>query len=351
MLKTINNLTKNNLKMKTIIKLILLAGFFTGFTANAQQKTALHSNGVTTIFDGVNQFVNAYNAANSGDTIYLPGGTISAIPIINKKINVFGAGFHPDSTTATLQTSMANLTIQEFADSSYFSGINFTGNISTPYNQSVNYLTITRCSFLSITFDGNQANPCKHVTLKQNVIKGAIMLNNAQYSTISNNIIENLVQNGVYNAILNNIFLGLQYGSTFLSIANSMVANNVVFKTASSWNAINACDNTTFSNNIFTHTPAVGTNTFIGDFFNVDITTVFVNQTGNVFNTTNNYHLVNPATYQGNDATEIGIYGGLYPFKNGAVPLNPHIQFKNISTQTAPNGDLNIQLKVAAQDN
>jgi hypothetical protein len=47
----------------------------------------------------------------------------------------------------------------------------------------------------------------------------------------------------------------------------------------------------------------------------------------------------------------VGIYGGLFPYKEGAVPLNPHISLKNIAPQTDVNGDLNIQLKVNAQDN
>ncbi len=51
------------------------------------------------------------------------------------------------------------------------------------------------------------------------------------------------------------------------------------------------------------------------------------------------------------DGTDIGIYGSSQPYKEGAVPFNPHIYFKNIGGTTTPNGLLNINIKVKAQDN
>jgi hypothetical protein len=337
--------------MKTRLILSLTLGVIFSTSAYSQQKTALQSNGTTTIFDGATHFTDAYNAANNGDTIYLPGGLITSVPTVNKKLIIFGAGFHPDSTSATLQTSIASLLFQENADSSYVTGINFTDNLSTSTNHSVNYLTVTRCSFFDFTFNGNQTNPCTNVTLKENIIKGDLTLSNAQYCTVSNNISEGRIINGLYNAILNNIFLNNGYYSTISNVDNSMLSNNVFFKISGAQNITNNTDNSTFSNNIFRETPIVGTNTFIDNFYNVDITTVFVNQSGNLFDFTHDYHLVNPATYQGSDNTNIGIYGGLFPYKDGTLPQNPHIRSKNIATQTDNNGDLNIQINVAAQDN
>ena len=333
------------------LKTMLLIGLLVSLNLLAQQKTALHSNGATTIFDGSTQFTDAYNAANSGDTIYLPGGLITSIPSINKKLTIFGVGYHPDSTLATNQTTLSGLNFYTNSDSSFIAGINFTSGLSTATNESVSYLIVTRCSFAGFTFNGNQTNPCTNVTLKENIIKGNIILNNAQYCDISNNICENEIQNGVYNAILNNVLLHNGYYATFSNVDNSMISNNIIFKVTGGYPAIYNSDNSTFSNNIFVDTLTAGTNTFVDNSFNVDISTVFVNQTGNLFDFTHDYHLVNPASYQGTDSTEIGIYGGLYPFKDGTLPKNPHIRSKSIATQTATNGDLNIQFEVAAQDN
>jgi hypothetical protein len=52
----------------------------------------------------------------------------------------------------------------------------------------------------------------------------------------------------------------------------------------------------------------------------------------------------------GTDATQIGLYGSVFPYKDGAVPINPHIQAKTIAPVTNSIGELNIDIKVAAQN-
>jgi hypothetical protein len=53
----------------------------------------------------------------------------------------------------------------------------------------------------------------------------------------------------------------------------------------------------------------------------------------------------------GEDLSQVGVYGGLFPLKEGFVPQNPHINYKNISAGTDENGLLNIQINVNAQEN
>lgn len=53
----------------------------------------------------------------------------------------------------------------------------------------------------------------------------------------------------------------------------------------------------------------------------------------------------------GTDGTQLGIYGGSFPWKDGSVPFNPHIQFKNIPNATDAFGNLPINIRVAAQEN
>ena len=316
----------------------------------AQQKTALQSNGTTTIFDGASQFTNAYNAAVDGDTIYLPGGLISSITL-NKSLTIFGVGYHPDSTTATGKTIInGSITLQQDADSSHIEGLELTGGFATSNNHKVDYLTITRCYFNDLSFGGTGATPCSQVNIKECVIKGDILLNNVTYSNLTNNIIEGKVSNGTYNSILNNVFLSVDYYATLTNTDNSIMHNNVFFKNVGAYHVYHSCDYSNFSNNIFVYTPPAGTNTLTNNFYNIDISTVFVNQIGNVFDFSHDYHLINPATYQGLDNTNVGVFGGLYPFKEGTNPQTPHIQSQTISTHTNATGDLNIQIEVEAQD-
>ena len=98
--------------------------------------------------------------------------------------------------------------------------------------------------------------------------------------------------------------------------------------------------------------PGYGTSfTALNNYTNIPQANIFVNQTGTTFNYTHDYHLQAPTTYLGTDGTQVGIYGGTFPYKEGAVPLNPHIQLKNIAPTTDANGDLQIQIQVKAQDN
>ena len=112
-------------------------------------------------------------------------------------------------------------------------------------------------------------------------------------------------------------------------------------------------DNNMFTKNIFTYTPGFGSNINNGNYLAVDFATLFVNAPSTTFNYTYNFHLQQPATYLGSDATQAGLYGGLLhgPYKAASIPKNPHIQTKTIAPATDTNGNLNINIKVAAQDN
>ena len=341
-----------NFTTKAILIFLFITGFSFSQTANAQKLTALVSNGVTTMYGSASQFTDAYNAATTGDTIYLPGGPIAPVTI-DKSIAIYGAGYHPDSTQATSATYLTSgIVFNQNADSASITGVEVNGSITTSYNHKVDYLVISRCDVKSINIYGNASTPCTHVTIKECVIRGGIGLSGATYSNISNNIVETTVSDGSNNAIYNNIFLynraTVNYTVYYLfsRVNNSHIANNIIFEE----HALSSCNTNTLENNIFRNTPSGGTNIFIGNYYNVDLSTVFVNQTGNTFDFAHDYNLVSPATYQGFDATEVGIYGGLHPFKDGGLPNNPHVQTKDIAIQTDSNGDLHIEIKVAAQD-
>jgi hypothetical protein len=345
--------------MKTIFKTILASFLLFNLSAQAQQKVALHHNGITTIFGGSDPFTDAYNASANGDTLYLPGGTIPYPATINKSLVIIGAGHYPDSTMATGKTVLTgNLTISQDADNLWLEGFELTGSILFTNNHKVDSVTIKRCKFNAIDYYGIGTTPCLNNNLLENIITGSVTLTNATSSMLSNNVINGQIANANDIGISNNILLfnssatGNPAYVTFNNVDNCFVTNNIVFRTSGGGNWVHyGSELSTFSNNIFGVIPNPGTSTFINNYNSVVLSTVFVNQTGNVFDYGHNYHLVNPTTYLGIDNTQVGIYGGLFPIKEGAVPINPHIQSKNISTQTDNNGDLNIQIEVGAQNN
>lgn len=323
-------------------------------TVNAQ-KAALHTASGVQIFNGSNAFINAHNAASSGDTIYLSGHTFTPPASFDKQLMIFGAGHYVDSTLATGKTFInGNVTLNENADLFYLEGVEITGNFTISNNHSVNNVIIKRCK-INGTFNalGDLSNPTSNLSLIGNVLMNRLNLENIQNSLLSNNIISNTFQGSNGNMISNNIIMGFIWGSSMDYLffgSNNTLTNNIIL-----WEGYNANVNGSgniFNNNLYVEpTPDYGaTATSIGNYTGILQTAIFVNQTGNTFDYAHDYHLQAPTTYLGTDGTEVGIYGGTFPYKEGAVPHNPHIQLKNIAPTTNANGDLQIQIQVGAQN-
>lgn len=319
------------------------------------QKAALHTASGVQIFNGSNAFINAHNAASSGDTIYLSGGTFTPPASFDKQLMIFGAGHYVDSTLATGKTFInGNVTLNENADLFYLEGVEITGNFTISNNHSVNNVIIKRCK-INGTFNalGDLSNPTSNLSLIGNVLMNRLNLENIQNSLLSNNIISNTFQGSNGNMISNNIIMGFIWGSSmdYLFIgSNNTLTNNIIL-----WEGYNANVNGSgniFNNNLYVEpTPNYGaTATSIGNYTGILQTTIFVNQTGNTFDYAHDYHLQAPTTYLGTDGTEVGIYGGTFPYKEGAVPSNPHIQLKNVAPTSDSNGHLQIEFKISAQD-
>jgi hypothetical protein len=317
-----------------------------------QQKVALHHNGTTTIFGGSNPFNDAYLASVSNDTIYLPGGNLPYPPLIDKSLVIIGAGHYPATTVATNRTVLnGSLSIGENADNLYLEGIEIAATLSFNNNQKVDGVVIKRCRINIIGYAGDATTPCINNTIRECVINSYIDFSNAKSLLFSNNIIGSYILRGSELGISNNIFLASGVIIIFNSISNSSISNNIVFQQSMGYYFQNNCTLNTFSNNIITGITPEESNTFVNNYYNVTIAGLFVNQTGNTFNYTHDYHLVNPSTYLGTDGNQVGIYGGLFPYKDFALPVNPNIISKTIAPQTNASGELNIQVQVKAQNN
>jgi hypothetical protein len=323
---------------------------------HAQSLVALHHNGVATFYNGVNGLVQAYAAAADGDTLYLPGGFLTSPWDFAKSLTVFGAGHYPDSTLATEKTIItSSISFSDNADNFHLEGVQINGDVLFGNNQSVNNVTIKRCRFNTIYYYGDYTNPCINNLIAQCVINGSFHAINAQSVLVSNNIIAgklhdfntNVVQN---NVILSNYYSSYPYYSTqsFTNFNNSTIRNNVIF--CSDVNAVGGVGNIV-KNNVFAIDWDEGSNIASGNYESVDLSTFFVLQSGNVFDYTHNYQLTNSGLYLGEDGTQVGIYGNFLGYKEGAVPVNPHISTKMIAPQTDSNGEIQLQFQINAQDN
>ncbi len=341
--------------MKKQSLLTLIIALATTMTVNAQT-IALHSSSGVQIIKGNMALETAYTAAQSGDTLYLSGGTFIPPAAFDKQLMIFGAGHYADSSLATGKTFINGaLTLSENADMFYIEGVEITGTVTFTTNHSVNYVIIKRCKINgAFNMTGDFTNPSSNLSLIGNVLVTRINLENAETALLSNNIIANTFQGSNGNFINNNIILGFIWGYSMDNLfhGNNNTLNNNIFI----WEGYNA--DAGGYGNIFNHnlyvepTPNYGTTpTASGNYTGIAQADIFVNQTGTAFNYAFDYHLQAPATYLGTDNTEVGIYGGQFPYKEGAIPLNPHIKLVNNASTTDANGDLQIQIQVEAQNN
>ncbi|MDY0215636.1 MAG: hypothetical protein RBS19_01655 [Bacteroidales bacterium] len=350
-----------NLKQLLIIVLLLL---FSVCSIFAQKKVALHSNGTTTFFAGASPYVDAYNAAIDGDTIYLPGGTFSTPSSIQKRIVVYGVGHHPDSSAVLGETIITGgMFFYPATSKSHFEGLMFS-NGSISYYGIADSIVLRRCYLTSINF-GNYASRGNQII--ENVIVGSIDGGNSVNTVISNNILkrdgDNVITKFSNNAwICNNIIVGTGYYSNYNNrfvlsvITDCLIDNNIILNEGSGPNfrieniIHSTVSNNTFKNNVFNHDPTNATNIWENNYFGVSSDAIFTNYTGLVFDYAEDFHLLNPASYTGSTGNEVGIYGGYTPVKLGMIPENPHFQLKNIASETDENGELNIQIQVESQD-
>lgn len=332
--------------------------------AIAQSVIAVEYNGQSTFY---NTLPEAIQNAPADAKIYLPGGILNFTEIVvDKPISIIGAGHYPDSTTATEPTLLiGSLKLINGADNFSIAGVRIAGNIVIGDNYStISNITngeISRCWINGqVVFPGSElGSSYSNIIIHENAIYhltpnlGLMEMNNI---LISNNILGYLSTNqSSLRATINNNVI-----ATFpCFIWQSSFYNNIVFGSV-------GC-----GDNVFQNYSSVRNNIFDSNVITSgDPTTIFQNNlTGqlpeSIFENYNsgflvsitNYYLydlhlksTSPGKNYGTDGTDVGIYGGAFPWKEGSLPYNPHIQFKNISSATNAQGNLNVEIRAAAQD-
>lgn len=338
--------------------------FLLATASNAQlQRIVLQGTGAPQVFTDINA---ALAAAQPNDRLYFSGGAFVATDgfTLSMPLHFIGAGMHPDSTNVTGATTITTsgggdrFIFTTAAGGSSFTGINFdpfelrygTGDgDDDPVNMvfercsfhgemKLGFATLassssslTECVFFDRIFGNGGAasiDRCVFGQLGYSVVgftPGGLIMRN---SVMLNGGIENSV-----NAIVQNcIFSGANpplYQMNGTQITNCIIGASEMFVGVGSGNVE--------TNTIYSQTPA----------------NTYVSETDNLYQFTDDLHLQpgSPGIGAGNDGTDIGIYGTSSPYKPGNVPFNPHYRAAAIGTSTNANGDLPVNIRVAAQPN
>lgn len=321
----------------------------------------------------------AINAAASGDIILVAGSPISygSVTINNKAIHLKGIGYNPNKQTPynaqlgicifgslnyTINSSGSS--IEGFYINGGGSGISLQGVINDPTHTALSNITIKRCDLSSINLYGKVSDiliynnlinsfhkdntyPTKtnNIIFSNNIVTGGIAYEayfQTPYNTgtiiINNNLfINNFSLNNIYNGnFSNNIFYGFSPNATTLEYCN--------FSYNLSYGAIDNNFNTTGTNG--------GGNNLVAQNPN------FVNELDYLFDNTDDFHfpVTSPAYHAGSAGTDIGIYGGTYPWPDGGIsgsgfmysqePQIPQVNQMSIANTMVPvGGNINVTAK------
>lgn len=257
----------------------------------------------------------AIEVAKSGDVIYLPGGAFTVSDTINKPVHIIGTGYNGEIPRATLTTNiMGNLYIGSAAQGMIIEGVNI-GSRGT----------------FTIKADETILRRCK--------IHKYVNFNNCRDGQIINCITASV--DGKYIHVYNSLIKYFHADNSELSnsivyrfsSAETCIAQNVIYGSSSSSSSVD------FMHSIHNYSAIYGNNS-------AELAKLFKNKpTNDFFNLKNNYQLTDSIA---NAHPQLGIYKGVYPWKDGGQPISPHIE-ENNSYLDVQNQQFKLRVKVKAQ--
>ena len=364
--------------MKKLIPLYFVAVL--AGEANAQVVALVNStSGTTTIFQTMDS---AVNAAANNDLIYCSGGmvrwNVSGATSVSKKLNIYGAGIHFDSTSTTGITKFyqdgggatsPNIRFSQAADNSFITGCDFTNYYINKEANSTSIYTINfqRCKFGNeihgngpINNSGSTTSP--NFNYSECIINGSVLGGSGYVSNFSNCFITSIYDIAPGCTFNNCIIYPDDNASTNSPMGYASTFNNCIFYNIPAWipNFLGhtpsnwVLNNCVFNGPNFIAASGGGGNVYNNCLFNVPASSLFVSAgtNGNWWHASDNFHLVagSPALTAGIGGTQCGIYGGVNSAKAGLVPVNPHVSQSNIPA-AATNGLLNVTINASAQQN
>lgn len=329
---------------------------------HAQRRIAVQNGGAPALWTDLDS---AVLNAQSGDTIYIPGGSFQVGNLlINKKLHLVGAGHDPDSTSATWKTELSGgIKLGTGADGGSITGVELSSTIEvdTSNGYVLQGYTIARNHLWRIDANGRARNLLIFGNVVEAELVGYVGYSfgpispYAEDNVISNNILQRAVVGwGAGTLFANNIFLYNTYNPNnnlrVVQHTKECIFQNNYIKQVGYGGNISGTNNIIRNNILHQNTAIAGQENLIG----VHPDSIFVAfPSNNTFGYADDYHIKpnSPAKNAGFDGTDVGIYGGLFPWKDGSIPFNPHIQSATVGPTTDGAGNLPVNIKVSAQDN
>jgi hypothetical protein len=358
--------------MKTILALVLL----TTVTLHSMATVRTVSNDPNNPAQ-YNTVQAALNASNHGDTVYV-NGTQFIYPDfqINRRIVLIGAGYNV-SNQLNLPSIVSSISLFKDNGVNDASGTVIMGfRINCRLGLAGSSLPINDIRLSRNMIGGGSCYPTLQLggasnnwTIVNNLITGAVIDQAATNILIQNNIISVSVSGCNQSSVIidHNVFLGQ---TNLSSVRYATITNNIFVRSSGTLMDASVQFNT-FNNNLSIlstvgqtaplNSFAGGPNTGAGNFVGVD--PLFEDVPNfNSYSSTHNYRLKATSTVRNaaTDGTDLGIYGGSYPFPSGgtpsggfdtgALPPIPQVTTLNILNSSLQPGS-QLQINVEARIN
>ncbi|MCR4663871.1 MAG: hypothetical protein K5660_00715 [Paludibacteraceae bacterium] len=288
--------------------------------AQNESQTALLQDGDNVqVFHGAGALSSAYDAATAGSTITLSEGFFNNPGDLTKAVSIIGSG--SDKTTinsglfywAEESTPMQDVILE---------GVRLNGDIQI---RNISGFTVAKCRFGVFRL---REGTIENITIRQ-----------SQFATLAGSVY--VLNMAVLNSILTS---RMDYSNENTAL---LFDHCVIMPSSNCWEHQKAVyQNCIASAGCNTNFGAGSTvkycicqfgdaNTYIkeGNWFGVDPTDLFSDAEGFAYSDDRTYTLTNPEMYVGSDGTEVGLYGGLYPWD--MTPSTPVV--KNLSLQVDGN--------------
>ena len=352
-------------KMKKTL-LLALAMFFTTVSFAQQQLATLNHNDSITVFYGIDALISAHNAAVNGDIITLSSGLFTTPSTITKAITIRGAGaWDVNGNAKTVINGQTNLDVPE--DTLYhlsLEGLSFESNVS--FNK-VHNPQFVKCYFYNFNAKSYSSSDPTPPIMSNAVFINCIVSswNSYSYSSwraqdtefINSVILYSYDPNyGINSTNSPDQFINciLQQFPETSSMNNRTFVNCILYygysysyitptyNSNTAYNCIFIQTNSSYANNLFSGQAGHTLWNKLG------MSTVFQSFNG-TYNGINFTLLDGIATTcLGTDSTQVGIYGGEYPFNPRVT--NPAITHINVGQRSTPDGKLAVDIEVVSED-
>ena len=325
-----------------------------GATAFAQQQMAtLNHNDTITVFYGSYALRDAHNAAVAGDIVTLSSGTFNSCNI-TKAITIRGAGFYMDSIAMTYPTIITGdfnlLSPNDSIHNLVMEGINVNNQMR--YNN-VGNAKFNRCYIDSWrdTYNNGYAK-CYDTEFVNCIIKefygnssvpssysfvNSVLYHSHMYYddvTLLNSIL--IMQESHYNTVAYNSIIVNNWAAYLQE--NAIAYNCILIKNAynSVWLNPNNSTNKTVEN--------------LSDVFETLRNTNIGSYATNEFSIDERYILKEEiaTSFLGNDGTEVGIHGGMFPFDTR--PYYMVVKKCNVAKKSTIDGKLSVDIEVMVEE-